>query len=182
MLVQALRINESRARHRRVQQIVGGELQFETRRREDIDIVLIAGRQSLALRQLRPLLLFYGAGDIPTYMTSDGFDADATSNRDLDGMRFPDMPWILQSAGPVAEIRKATESSWSVHGQRQSRLFAFGYDAGALAVALRNRQTNWPVAGLTGKLSPTPGGRVERDLDWARIRDGAAQLYFPTKN
>jgi uncharacterized protein len=179
MIKQALRIDESATRYRRINQIVGGELKFESRRRADIDLILIAGRQALALRQIRPQLRFFGAGDIPTYMTSDGYDDNPTANRDLDGMRFPDMPWILEGSGPVAAVRSATEASWSARGQRQSRLFAFGYDAGALATALRNRQSNWPISGLTGRLTPTTQGRIERDLDWARIRDGVAQLFDP---
>ena len=43
MIPQALRINDSRARFRRVQQVVGVELQFEPRARTDIDFIFAAG-------------------------------------------------------------------------------------------------------------------------------------------
>jgi outer membrane PBP1 activator LpoA protein len=180
MISQALAIEDSRARARRVQQVVGGaELKSELRRRQDVDLIFTAGRQPLALRQILPLLRFFNAGDVPTYMTSDGVGTDAVANRDLDGVRYPDMPWVLEETGPVAEIRTLTQPQWAERGLRQSRLFAFGYDAGALTIALRNRQPNWPIAGLTGRLSITPDGQVERDLDWARMNDGAPRQFIP---
>jgi outer membrane PBP1 activator LpoA protein len=33
----------------------------------------------------------------------------------------------------------------------------------------------WPLQGLTGRLSLTPEGRIERQLQWARMRDGAVE-------
>lgn len=173
MITRALAVDESRARMRRVQQIVGGDLVFETHRRSDVDFILAAGQQPLALRQILPQLRFFGAGDLPTYITVDGLDPDPVGNRDLEGAQFADMPWALEESGPVAEIRANTQPQWGPRGPRLSRLFAFGHDAAALAVALSARQQPaWPVAGLTGRLSVAADGRVERDLDWARLSEG----------
>jgi outer membrane PBP1 activator LpoA protein len=133
------------------------------------------------MRQINPQLRFFNAGDVPTYMTQDGLDPDERGNRDLEGMRFVDLPWMLESTGPVADTRAATESAWSARGKRQSRYFAFGYDAATLAVALRSGQNAWPLPGMTGRLGLTPEGRIERSLDWARIKDGAPELYDPLR-
>ena len=183
----ALLIDSSIARHKRIEEIVGGKLNFEPRRRADVQLIFAAGRQAVALRQIRPQLRFFYAGDVPTYMTSDSFDPDTSANRDIDGMVFPDMPWMLQDSGPVAEIRTATQPAWVDRGTRQSRLFAFGYDAGQLMLNLRATQTagqsrNWPIAGLTGRLSPNDQRRINRDLDWAQIRNGQPQLVVPAPN
>jgi outer membrane PBP1 activator LpoA protein len=179
VITQALLVNDSRARFRRVQQVVGTELQFEPRRRADVDLIFAAG-QTLSLRQIRPQLKFFSAGDIPTYMTSiDGLDADANANRDLEGMRYPELPWVLESSGPVADTRLRTQPKWEASGQRLSRLFAFGYDAAVLSVQLRARQPALPLQGLTGKLNLSSGGRIERELDWAQISGGVPKLLSP---
>jgi len=180
-LTNALGVDAARERQRRIQQITGITLGFEARPRSDIDAIFVAGYQSLAVRQINPQLRFFNAGDIPTYIVQDGYDPDETGNRDLKGMRFVDMPWLLESTGPVADLRSSTESGWSARGKRQSRYFAFGYDAATVAVALRSGRTAWPIAGLTGRLNLTAEGRIERSLEWARFHDGASELYDPLR-
>jgi outer membrane PBP1 activator LpoA protein len=181
ILPAALGVDTGRARQRRLQQVTGLTLAYEPRPRADIDAVFVAGFQSLALRLINPLLGHYNAGNIPTYITQDGLDPDERGNRDLERMRFVDMPWMLESTGPVADTRSATESGWSARGKRASRYFAFGYDAATLALALRGGQNAWPLPGMTGRLSLTPEGRIERALDWARIRNGAPELFDPLR-
>jgi len=79
----------------------------------------------------------------------------------------------------VADTRARTQARWEASGQRQSRLFAFGYDAASLTVQLRAGQPAWPLLGLTGRLGLTSGGRIERELDWAQISGGAPKLATP---
>lgn len=181
-ITRALGIDAAVARQRRVQQITGLRLDFEARPRADIDAVFVAGRQALALQQINAQLRFFNAGALPIYFIQEGgLDPDDRGNRDLEGMRLVDMPWMLEPTGPAADVRTATESSWSARGRRQSRYFAFGYDAATLAVALRGGRPAWPLPGLTGRLNLTPDGRIERSLDWARIRNGAPELYDPIR-
>jgi uncharacterized protein len=181
VITAALGVDAGRARQRRVQQITGLSLIYEPRPRADIDAVFVAGYQSLALRQINPQLRFFNAGGLPTYITQGGLDPDERGNRDLEGMRFVDLPWMLETTGPVADTRAATESAWSARGRWQSRYFAFGYDAATLALALRSGQNAWPISGMTGRLALTPEGRIERNLDWARIKDGAPELFDPLR-
>jgi uncharacterized protein len=112
------------------------------------------------------------ARTLPVFINQDGLDANAQANRDLLDMYLLDMPWMLDTSGPVADLRTATESTWSARGLRQSRFFAFGYDAANLALAIRRPSTQWPLNGLTGRLDLTPEGRVERSLQWARVGNG----------
>lgn len=170
-----LRIEESRERHKRMQELLGSKLNFEPRRRADIDFIFMAG-PSLALRQIRPQLRFFYAGDVPTYMTSDGFEPNPQANRDIEGVLFPDMPWLLQDSGPVADTRAATQPAWSAVASSAPRLYAFGYDAGQLALALRDPRWQWPLAGVTGKLTPDADRRIRRDLDWAQLKAGKPVL------
>ena len=180
-LTSALGMDAARQRQSRVQQITGLSLGFEARPRADIDAIFVAGYQPLAVRQINSLLLSFSSGEIPTYVVQDAFDPDDRDNRDLEGMRFVGMPWMLESTGPVADVRASTESGWSPRGKRQSRYFAFGYDAATVAVALRSGRVEWPVTGMTGRLSLTAEGRIERSLDWARIHNGAPELSDPLR-
>jgi len=181
VITSALGIDAGRTRTLRVKQITGLTFEYEPRPRADIDAIFVAGYESLAVRQINPLLQHFNADRIPTYVTQGGLDPDERANRDLDGMRFVDMPWMLESTGPVADTRSATETSWSARGKRQSRYFAFGYDAATLALTLRSGQNPWPLPGLTGRLSLTSEGRIERSLDWARVHNGAPELFDPLR-
>lgn len=175
-----LGIDASRERQRQLQTLVGRPLQFEVRPMPGVDAIFAAGYQSQSLRQINSWLRFYNAGGIPTYITSDGLGEDRTANRDLDGMRLVEMPWVLDTVGTAFDVRLATENSWSSRGgPRNSRLFAFGYDAAMLAANLRRTMVNWPIDGVTGRLNLTPDGRIERSLNWARVQDGTIQPADP---
>jgi outer membrane PBP1 activator LpoA protein len=173
-ITSTLGIDAGRQRHRRVQEITGARLQYTPRPSPDVDAVFVAGYQPLAVRQFRPFLHFYNAGELPTYITSDGLGAERAANRDLEGMRLVDMPWVLDTVGIGYDARLATEGLWQGRGDaRDSRYFAFGYDAARIAAALQRGQARWPMEGVTGRLSLSPEGRVERQLNWARVREGA---------
>ncbi|MET0281268.1 MAG: penicillin-binding protein activator [Steroidobacteraceae bacterium] len=177
-----LGIEESRARARRLQQVTGTALQFDPHPRPDIDAIFVAGYQPLAVRQINPQLRFFNAGDVPTYITQDALDADNNANRDLEGMRLLETPWTLDSVGAVADLRAATQAEWAAQGQRQSRYFAFGYDAAMLAMELRRGPAAaWPLAGLTGRLQISAEGRIERSLNWARLREGNIEAFDPVR-
>jgi uncharacterized protein len=179
VVTRTLGIDAGKARHRRLQQVVGSELKFEPQPLPDTGAIFAAGYQSLALRQVNPQLRFFNAQNVPVYITQEGIDTDTAANRDLEGMRFVDMPWALETTGTIADIRDATESVWKERGPRQSRYFAFGYDAATLAVALRRGANTWPIDGLTGRLTLTAEGRIERSLQWARMREGVARPADP---
>ena len=116
--------------------VLGTKLQFEPRRRGDIEFIF-APAQANTERLLRPQLRFHYAGDIPTYATSDAFEPDVRANEDLDGLMFPDMPWML--GGDLADaVHAAAREAWPTGGPHRGRLFAFGFDAFRLAQALRH--------------------------------------------
>jgi outer membrane PBP1 activator LpoA protein len=178
-VMQILRITDSRARYKRLESILGTKLQFEPRRRADLEFIF-APAQASTERLLRPQLRFHYAGDVATYATSDAFEPDPRANQDLEGLMFPDMPWML--GGDLADaVRTAVRDAWPSGGPRRGRLFAFGYDAYHLAVALRERgvTNNVNIAGLTGRLTVDADRRVHRELTWAQIHDGEIRLLQP---
>ncbi len=170
----------SEARRDRLQAVTGARYEFEPRPRADIEFVFAAG-QSTSLRLLRPQLRFYYAGNIGIYSTSDAYAADAgESNQDLEGVIYPDMPWMLPGGGSIAEARALIDAAAGPAGAPRSRLYAFGYDACQLALALRasgGEPARVNVNGLTGLLTLDAEGRVHRELSWARVRDGVPAPY-----
>jgi len=170
---QVLRLTDSRERHARLANTLGVKLEFEPRRRGDVEFIFVAAQAPQA-RLIRPQLRFHYAGDIPTYSTSDAFEPDATANVDLDGLIFPDMPWMIANDPVSEQLRVAVERAWPARANRRGRLYAFGYDAYRLIPSLRNRTSGQRglVPGMTGRLTIEPDGRIRRDLDWAQIRNG----------
>ena len=179
-ITEVLGISESVARNRRLESTLGTKLQFEPRRRNDIEFIFAPAQANLE-RLLRPQLRFHYAGDIPTYATSDAFEPDVRANEDLDGLMFPDMPWML--GGDLADaVHAAARDAWPSGGPYRGRLFAFGFDAFRLAQALRYVGVGGSVSveGLTGRLSLDAERRVRREIGWAQLHGGEVRLLPAT--
>jgi outer membrane PBP1 activator LpoA protein len=171
-----LRIDDSEARHARLQGVLGTKLNFEPRHRGDIEFVFIVPESATNARLIEPQLKFFYAGDIPSYSLSTAYEPDSTdANRDIDSLMYPDMPWMISDDASLDTLRASTEQAWGDAVAWRSRLFAFGYDACQLMLAMsggRQRLADVQVAGLSGQLHFDARGRVQRDLIWVQIRDG----------
>jgi outer membrane PBP1 activator LpoA protein len=168
-IMNVLRTDDSQTRQNRIQATVGQKLDFEPRRRPDIQFIF-APSQPGAARQMRPQLRFHLAGDIPTYTLGDAYEPHPTANQEIDGMMFPDMPWMLGDEGLMGDVREEGRQAFGDMKNR-GRLFAFGYDAFRIASSLQRGAPINPQ-GLTGTLSIDAQGRVRRDLQWVRIKNG----------
>jgi outer membrane PBP1 activator LpoA protein len=169
-IMQVLRTDDSRSRQQRIQSIIGQKLEFEPRRRADIQFIF-APSQPRSARLLRPQLRFQLAGDIPTYTLGDAYEPHPTANEEIDGIMFPDMPWMLGDQGLSGDVREAARAAFGDSTSHRGRLFAFGFDAFRIAAALQ-RGGNINPEGLTGTLSMDAQGRVRRELQWVRIKGG----------
>lgn len=131
-----------------------------------------------AARAIRPQLRFQMTYDLPLYTTSDAWDPSVRAAADMDGMVFPEMPWLLYGGQGAPELWDAVNDEWSAQARGRLRLYAFGYDAFRLA-----QQFGSPgaivagVDGLTGLLQLNAmDGRVQRNLQFARIEGGKPQV------
>lgn len=177
---QVLRLADSRARKRRLENLLGIPLEFLPRRRGDIDF-LFAPAPAATARLLRPQVRFHYGGDIPAYATSDAYEPGLTANQDLEGLMFPDMPWVLSGGSGVDRLRAATQAAFGEDATRaRGKLYAFGHDAWLLASALRARgagdATRIVIDGATGRISFDADGRSRRELEWAQMRNGVPRL------
>jgi outer membrane PBP1 activator LpoA protein len=142
--------------------------------RADAAFIFVVAATAGTARQILPQLKFHYAGDVPVYSTSDSFEPDPTANSDLDGMLFPDMPWMVADDPVTAQIRDGVRAAWPARTARRDRLYAFGFDAYRLVPALRSKSPAGAseISGVTGKLHLDDRNRIHRDLDWAQIRNG----------
>ncbi len=173
-----LHIDDSEARERRLQNALGTKLNFEPRHRGDAEFIFVVPLNPVMVRLIETQLKYVYAGDIPTYGISNAFDAgSADGNRDLEGLRFPQMPWLLTGDGTIDDIRTVVQQKWDQRSAWRSSLFAFGYDAFDLAAEMlqpHHSPEDSQVSGLTGQLHFDANRRVQRDLIWVRVNhDGA---------
>ena len=141
--------------------------------RPDAQFVFVAA-QPVHGRLIRTQLRFNYASALPMYATSDVFDPAGPGNVDLDGVIFPDMPWVLDPLGASSVARAAAERVFPNRGGQLSRLYAFGYDAYRLMHDLPRMRSGslGPLSGVTGRLAVDATGRVRRELDWAQVVGG----------
>jgi outer membrane PBP1 activator LpoA protein len=142
--------------------------------RLDASFIFVAGTASVA-RQILPQLKFHYAGDVPVYSMSDSFEPDQTANSDLEGMMFPDMPWMIAGDPVTTQIRDTVRAAWPARTARRDRLYAFGFDAYRLVPVLRSKTAaaGSEISGVSGRLHLDEHNRIRRDLDWAQMRNGA---------
>jgi outer membrane PBP1 activator LpoA protein len=142
--------------------------------RTDAQFVFVASATPATARLLVSQLKFHYAGDVPVYSTSDSFEPDPAANSDLDGMSFPDMPWMVSSDPVTGQIRDAVRTAWPTRTARRDRLYAFGYDAYRLVPELKANALSGTqsMAGVTGKLRLDEHNRIRRDLAWAYMKGG----------
>jgi uncharacterized protein len=172
-ITQLLLIDESRQRANSLSATIGTHLEFEPRRRGDAQFVFV-GAQPVQGRSLRPALRFHLTDDLPVYATSDIFEPDAEANSDLEGVIFPDMPWVISPDAVSTELRTSLSRHWPVRARGRGRLYAFGFDAYRLVPLLKAGRfgNEHSVPGMTGLLSVDGKGRVRRELDWAQVAGG----------
>lgn len=171
-----LGITASRDRAIKVERTIGLNVEFEPRRRQDAEAIVMVAEPAVA-RQFKPLFAYYFGGDLPVYSPSIIYEGspDAGRDRDLNQVIFTDIPWVLDSKNPLRD--KASSVLPGTHGQL-GRLFAMGADAWKLSKRLpllRQVQTA-AIDGQTGHLTMTPEGSIHRNQLWAQFKSGTPTL------
>jgi outer membrane PBP1 activator LpoA protein len=174
-----MNIDRSYQRQRRLAANLGIDLAFEPRRRQDIDMIfLYADAESGHL--LAPQLEYYYAGDVPAYATSDIYDlAREGSNGDLNGVIFPDVPWLIAPDRTTAEIRRVMEQHWPQRSVSVPRFYGMGLDAYGFVAKIYRGEPLTTVAGASGVLSSDADGRIYRELPFAQFRNGRPEPLPP---
>jgi outer membrane PBP1 activator LpoA protein len=174
-----LNLDASRARHQALTRRLGTRLEFEPRRRQDVDFVFMVASPRQA-RLLRPQLSFYHASRLPVYATSRVYSgrADPARDSDMNGIRFCDTPWTLEQRGDWQHLQQAVSEFWPEDSERYARLYALGIDAYRIVPYLSQSAQGLLTTfhGVSGNLSLDGNGHINRTLRCAQFSDGVAQL------
>lgn len=175
-IMRMLNLDESRLREQQLRSIIGHRLEFEPRRRHDVEFIFLAAGPEEA-RLIRPQLRFHQAINLAVYATSHVYRPGLT-DRDLDDIRFADMPWMLAPDSVGREIRDTVAELWPGRFERSGRLYALGFDAFRLVplILADDPALNNPLPGMSGLLSMDEQQRIRRDLYWARFANGKPRL------
>jgi uncharacterized protein len=176
-----LNIDASENRAKALRAVLQTPIKFEAWRRHDADFIFMAAFPHQA-RQIPPQLKFLYAGDLPVYATSHIFDGrrDATKDRDLDGVTFTDIPWLLTPQ--QFPLNDRIRQLWPETADQYARLYALGVDAYRLIPELDSLRASpyQEFPGATGRLVIDKNNRVRRTLLWARFVGGLPRLIPQT--
>jgi len=171
----ALQLDRSETRYRELKSLLGQNLEFEPRRRQDVDMIFMVASPRTA-RILRPQINYYYATDLPIYSTSHVFSGveNISRDRDINGVLYCDIPWLLKPSADHEILRELLELEAGDNYQLLPRFAALGIDAYYLPTklaelaALPYERYN----GLTGKLKVVQGNKIFRELNWAKFING----------
>jgi outer membrane PBP1 activator LpoA protein len=152
-------------------------------RRQDVDMIFLVATPKMG-RQINPLLKFYYAGDLPVYATAQifGGNNNPMQNKDLDGIRFCDIPWVFDESTTIRHAKQQMGSILPNASAQQSKLFAFGYDAYSLSKHLNppSLSSYTGIPGMTGTLY-LDNHQIFRQLEWAQFQSGSPRLITGLK-
>lgn len=172
-----LNLTSSNQRHSILQRVIGQEVSFDPRRRQDVDMVFIAANSRQA-RLIKPQLKFHRALSLPVYATSavSSTNGNSDDDRDLNGIQFLNIPWLLDNS--KNQDYRNIARLWPNDSKRRGRFYALGIDAYRLIPALRRLMINPGESELrnTGQLTVDKEGRVRRSLLLATYEKGQPML------
>lgn len=147
--------------------------QLESGRFEAAFLALDARQAALVRARLPRSVLIFGTSQLNAGNPATS-PMSAALAHDLDGVRFVDMPWLLQPDHPAVMVYPQPEQPMP---PEFARLYAFGIDAYRIAQAWMNGETRFELDGVTGRLrvDRSQGPRVDRTPSSAIYRSGAIE-------
>jgi outer membrane PBP1 activator LpoA protein len=171
----ALNLDASKARQASLVRLIGQPLEFEPRRRQDVDFIFLLATPEQA-RLIRPQLSFFRAQRVPVYSTSHVYSGrpDPARDADLNGLQFCDMPWMLEAGNRWQELKRDIAEHWPDDAASHGRFHALGVDAYRITPYLGRFESSLfgSYHGVTGNLTLDARQEVHRNLAWARFRNG----------
>lgn len=171
-------VTQSNERAKQLRRILGQKVNFIPQGRDDIGVIFI-NADNLTARQIVPLLKFNFSGNTPIFATSmvyNGIPAPE-NDRDLDGVRFPIMPWAISDDAKQTELRKQFMTLWAENFRGNSKLYALGIDSLTLIIKLQSMQSfNSSITGVTGQLELQSNQQITATMPWAKFVNGKPVL------
>ena len=176
LISRLLETDRSRERVKQINSLITQALEADPHSRLDIDAIYVIADpvQTQLFKPFVDVSVSQTAPRIPVYASSRSHSTslDSTEQRDLNGLTFTEMPWMLNDKHS-AELRQQYKKLFPDQDETLQRLFAMGYDAYQLVGSLKQQQT-LPATifpGLTGQLRLDSNGSIVRRLSWAQYRN-----------
>jgi outer membrane PBP1 activator LpoA protein len=117
-------------------------------------------------------------GSLPVYATSQVHPGNAgpLAGFDLAGVRFLDMPWLLQPDHPAVMVYPRPPFGGAME---LDRFYALGIDAYRLALMLLSGRTDSALDGVTGHITLGRDQHFVRGLTAAQFTDGKLVVVAP---
>ncbi len=164
----AMHVAGSQTRRDELASLLGEELEFLPRAREDVDAV-VALIDNTEANALVPALRFHFADHLPVYASSQTTRrARAGQLAELNGFHVSELPYFL--AGD--RVYAALADPFALSSNPFASLMALGSDAYRLAERL---DLDMGLLGSTGLLRRQADGRIVRELAWGVISGGEVQ-------
>lgn len=166
-----LNLDESINRYKRLQGFLATNIHYTERRRNDIDAIFLAAKP-LTARSIYPQLRFYRATRVPVYAIQlYSGQSNPSLDKDLDGIRFCDIPWLFPDSYYGELSQQSLRSIWQQYPQKYIRLLALGLDAFNV-ISYLDKLDLTPYSGATGMLSLNQENRITRQLICAKFIHG----------
>lgn len=123
-------------------------------------------------RQVQPALTYYH-NPLPLYSLSSAWDptADASGQKDLDGLHFCDLPWMLE---PARAEQAALYENFGRPVSGYDRLYAFGADAWTLTRQWQALADGEAISLRSGSVRANSTRHLRRTPSCAEVRNGIA--------
>jgi hypothetical protein len=174
-LIPLMGLDVSESRYQTLKSVLGRSLDFEPRRRQDIDFLFLVARP-LKARQLVPQLKFHRSGKLPLMATSHAYSGqpDPQQDIDLNDLIVTDIPWMLAMDTVSDPAFEAYQQQAQGPSGSLLRLYAMGVDAYRLLQELNtlSQDPEQRYQGATGNLSVNAEGQVKREMGWGQFQQG----------
>lgn len=175
----ALHVDLSTKRSQDIRKLIGMPIEFQARRRQDIDLIFLVANKAIT-NVANPTLAYHFADDLPVYSLSRWIPTDNQNYPDLTGILYCDLPWRIYGHSLKPTLEKLRPASTGL----SYGLFALGVDVTGLVSRLPQfeQERGLRLNGVTGIFSLQRGKRFHRQLAWASVTGGFSVPLSPASS
>jgi hypothetical protein len=176
-LKSSLEVTNSEQRINNIKRHFNHKVKSELRNRRDIDMIYLVANpaQTKLLKPYIDVNTSPFSSIIPVFASSlsHNVNGDKSDNRDLTGLIFTEIPWLLQSEQQNQPLSHLSNTLWSQRTDSLQRIFAMGYDSLLLAnkIPLMQQSSYIRHYGQTGVLKLDNENILTRSLIWGQYRN-----------
>jgi outer membrane PBP1 activator LpoA protein len=171
----SLAVDQSKARISSLERRLNQSIKTQARNRRDIDMIYLVGtpEQTRLVKPYIEVNISPFSDVIPVFASSRSHStrSDYSSNNDLRGLTFTEIPWLLAN-NKDNELVSLSQQLWPKRSDGLSRLFAMGYDSYQLInkISLMQQAPYIHHWGQTGVLKLDKNSILTRSFLWGTYK------------